>query len=58
MRKSRLTNEQLVLLAETYRHNASQESAMSWPENSKEFCDKQEEIAEVYEELLDWRLGT
>lgn len=56
MRQSRLRNDQLALLAASYRHNASDEKHSSWPENSEEYRSKQEEIAEVYEELLDHRL--
>lgn len=55
MRKSRLTNEQLDLIGKTYRHNASDEAAMTWPDNSEKYRESQVSMAEVVEELLDRR---
>lgn len=55
MRKSRLTNEQLDLIGKTYRHNASDDSSMTWPENSDKYREAQQSMAEIVEELLDRR---
>lgn len=58
IRPSRMTNEQLDQIAKSHRHNASDESAMSYPENSQHYRDMQTALAEVYEELLDRRAAS
>ncbi len=55
MRKSRLNNEQVTLMAQGYRHCATEEQRMSWPENSEQYVQTNTDMAEVLEELLDRR---
>lgn len=58
IRPSRMTNEQLDQIAKSHRHNASDESAMTFPENSEHYRESQAALAEVFEELLDRRAAS
>lgn len=58
LRKSRMTNEELEQCARGHRQAASQESSMSWPENSEQYAIAQDSLAEVFEELIDRRTAS
>jgi len=58
MRKSRLTNQQLLDEALRYRTNAeTADKFVSGEHNEKVYRERNEAMAEIFEELFDHRTG-